>query len=545
MRLVATTEFMQACDRSAISRFGIPGIVLMENAGRACVDELEQARGSVRGCRAVVVCGKGNNGGDGFVIARHLVNRGARVEVLLLAGKKEVRGDAGVNLKSFAAVAAAMPKHASLIEAKTARVLNRCAGADVVVDAIFGTGFVGGLRGLAKEAVARINGSGAFVLAVDIPSGVNASNGAVENVAVKATMTVTMALLKIGHLVGDGRDHCGKLAVVDISIPPSLIEERRGTGVFQVRREDIPVLLPQRELRAHKYSVGKVFVLAGSRNFTGAPALCAQAALVSGAGAVILGVPRSIHQILARKLTEVILLPLDETDGGTVAPSAAPAIMEKAAWADTVALGPGLGRNGATDDLVRALLKQIQAPVVLDADGLTALGSPAKAVLGRGPLARGALARGALARRPGKTVLTPHAGELGRLMGMSAADIEGARVDSAREAASRFGCTVVLKGAPTVTAGDDGSVYINSSGNPGMATIGMGDVLTGLIAGLCAQGMSPEDAAFAGVYIHGEGGDRAAARLGQRSLLAHDVLDEIPRTLLSLEERNGSGSRES
>jgi NAD(P)H-hydrate epimerase len=255
-----------------------------------------------------------------------------------------------------------------------------------------------------------------------------------------------------------------------------------------------------------------VYVVGGSRNFTGAPTLASLAALRAGAGAVVLGAPASLQGMLVRKLTEVILNPLPETAEGTISPEASDQILDRCAWADVVALGPGMGRNAATDSLVHRLLKEVTCPVVVDADGLTALASSVSV----------------LRKRSGPTILTPHAGELARLIGMNSGEIEARRVDVVRESAKKLRSTVVLKGSPTVTASPDGRVFMNSTGNPGMATIGSGDVLTGLIAGLIAQGMTPEAGAWAGAFLHGRGGDLAAEKFGERSLLAGDILDCLP-----------------
>ena len=276
--------------------------------------------------------------------------------------------------------------------------------------------------------------------------------------------------------------------------------------------------LPERPLNAHKYSAGKVFVIAGSRKFAGVPVMCALAAMKAGAGAVILGTPLSLQPVLTRKLTEVILEPLEETTDGTVSRASLDRIRDRAHWADVVVIGPGLSRNEETDSVVLQLLEELTLPVVLDADGLTAA----------------AFSPEVLRRRKAATILTPHAGELGRLLGKAAADIERDRLESARVAAKRFKCIVVLKGAPTVTAVEQGSVYVNTTGNPGMATIGTGDILTGIISSFWAQGMEPVAASYGGVFLHGRAGDLAAARLGERSLLALDLADHLAPAFLSL-----------
>jgi hydroxyethylthiazole kinase-like uncharacterized protein yjeF len=507
MQLIATADLMRGFDRAAITRLRIPGLVLMENAGRAFVGELERACGPFAGKQTVVVCGKGNNGGDGFVIARHIANRGGEVLVLLLASKRSVAGDAKTNLEAVIRM--------SRMRGAGIRFAVHTGGGgkpplpgtpDIVVDAIFGTGFSGDMGSRERGIVAWINGSGAFVASVDIPSGVDATSGTAGNAAVKADLTVAMGLAKIGHYIGRGCDASGTVRIADIGVPPALYRAGR-TPVFRILREDVAAILPARARNAHKYSAGKVLVIAGSRAFTGAPILTSEAALRSGAGAVVLAFPASIHQVLARRLTEVLLAPVPDTPEGTFGPGSLAAIRSRCAWADAVALGPGLGRNEETMAFVRELLAAVDKPFVVDADALFAL-------KGYSSLLR---------KRKSPAVLTPHTGEFAALTGRDAVDAETFRVDAAREAARRFGCVMVLKGAPTVCAAPGGAVTINSTGNPGMATIGSGDVLTGVIAGFIAQGMPAERAACAGVFVHGLAGDIAAARFGVPGMLATDI----------------------
>jgi len=518
MQLLVTAEQMQGFDRAAIKRLAIPGLLLMENAGRAFVDLLQERCGPLNGRTVHVVCGKGNNGGDGFVIARHLVSRGAVVRVLLLAKPSEVKGDAAVNLESVRRIAAAQTSALTLATIVRSSALARLRAKDIIVDAIFGTGFSGKASGIHRKAIEWIRAQHAFVAAVDIASGVNASTGMVESAAVRAALTVTMGLAKIGHYVGAGRECSGEVRVVDLSIPPFVFRPPR-PAVFRVHSDDVAASLPHRPATAHKYSVGKVLILGGSRNFTGAPAMTAQSALLSGAGAVILAVPVSIQAVLARKLTEVILAPLPETPEGTISMDAIGLVREKIAWADAVAVGPGLSRNAETDRLLLTLIPEIPKPLVIDADALTAL----------------AVKPGILRRRTAPTILTPHAGELSRLTTASVSEIELQRVEVSRESARRLRSILVLKGSPTATATPAGDVVLNCTGNPGMATIGSGDVLTGIIAGLSAQGMDPAAAAAAGVFVHGRAGDIAARKLGQKSLLALDIQSHIPAAMRELE----------
>ncbi|MFN0157790.1 MAG: NAD(P)H-hydrate dehydratase [Bacteroidota bacterium] len=518
MQLLTTAEQMRRLDRAAITTFRLPGVVLMENAGRAFVDSLERHVGLIHGKHVLIVCGKGNNGGDGFVIARHLANRGATVYVALLGSRRVIRGDARTNLDALLKIVSSKQSHITFHESTTPRDLTSSAKYDVIVDAIFGTGFFGPVPDIQRKVITWINKQDAFVAAVDISSGVDATTGEVARIAVKARLSVAMGLGKIGHYVGDGREHSGVVEIADIGIPRHLYAIHPGS-VARVEARDIASLLPKRALRAHKYNVGKVLVIAGSRNFVGAAVLAAQAAMRTGAGAVVLAIPKSIHSIVSRKLTEVIVVPLPETDEGTIAPGAIDEILERSLWADSVAIGPGLTKNSETRSLVRDVLAGIAKPVVLDADGLSALEGH----------------RLLSSKRLFPTVLTPHVGELAKLVGEESNKIELLRVEHARKAARKMKNVVVLKGAPTTVGFSDGSVYLNSTGNPGMATIGSGDVLTGTIASLIAQGMDAGLGAVAGVFIHGLAGDLAAQRLGQRGLMAMDILHELPTAISTIQ----------
>jgi NAD(P)H-hydrate epimerase len=492
----------------------------MENAGRAFVDELERRVPPLAGKRVLVVCGRGNNGGDGYVIGRHLLNRGCTVEVALLSKRNEIRGDAKTNLDILVKLLKVWKNELKVVQLRTALRLNRLRTPDIVVDAIFGTGFKGKATGLHLRVIRWINGQRSFVASVDIASGANASTGIVEGEAVKADLTVTMGLAKIGHYVGAGREHSGEVVVADISIP-KVVLETGNIRTYRVSEKDIRDVLPRRSLTAHKYSVGKIFVIGGSRKFTGAPFMCAQAAMKTGAGAVVLGTPTSVVPVLARKLTEVMITSLDETPDGSISSRALDAIMERVEWADVVLAGPGLSRSPETQMLLLKLILQITKPLVLDADGLFAIARSPKT----------------LARRKYPTIITPHTGELGAITGDEPSEVELHRVEKCRQAARTLHSVVCLKGSPTVTSTPAGRAYLNSTGNPGMATIGSGDVLTGVIGSLLAQGMTAHDAASAGVFIHGLAGDLAASALGQRSVMALDILDRIPNALRLLEKR--------
>ncbi len=523
MQILATAELMRGFDRAAMTTAGIPGLLLMENAGRSFVEILERTRGPLAGRKTVVVCGKGNNGGDGFVIARHIANRGGEVHAVLLSGRRSVGGDAKTNLDAALRMARLRGSGMHVAVVAAGRNPTFPPQPEIVVDAIFGTGFSGDVAGRELAAVEWINRSGAFVASVDIPSGVDASTGTVGNAAVKADLTVAMGLAKIGHYVGEGCDRSGAVHVADISLPPSLIRVGRD-AVLRVLEADVAGMLPPRPRTAHKYSAGKVLVVAGSRAFTGAPLMTAAAALRSGAGAVVLAFPSSIQHAIARRVTEVIMAPVRESGSGSFGPDSVAGVLERASWADAVALGPGISREGETIAFVRELLLKLDKPVVVDADALFAL-------VGETAL---------LKKKTSPVILTPHTGEFAALAGGTAGDAERFRVSAARDAARRFRSVLVLKGAPTVTADPGGSAYVNSTGNPGMATIGSGDVLTGLIAGFAARGMAAPLAACAGAFVHGLAGDIAAERFGAASMIATDIAACIPAALSGISLRGTS-----
>lgn len=519
MQFLATAEQMQNFDRAAIHDAGIPALVLMENAGRAFVDELAAEAGfPLAGKRVLILCGGGNNGGDGFVIARQLVNRRCNVHVALLTVPSKIRGEARITLDAVMKLKKIRGIDLRVSRVRSERDLARLDKPEIIVDAIFGTGFSGEVRGHFRDAITWMNNQKAFVASVDISSGVDATNGAVKVVAVRAGLTVTMGSAKIGQYVGAGCDYSGKVYVADISIPAAIMRPPRDSA-FRITADDVRELLPHRPRTAHKYNVGKVFVIGGSRQFTGAPLMTASAALRCGAGAVVLGIPRSVHDVVARRVEELLLAPLEETAQGALGLNAMEAILERSAWADVVAIGPGLSRDEETMALVREAIHRIERPMVIDADALSALAGSYTL----------------LKHRKAETALTPHTGEFSKLTGLPSEAIEADRVAAARSAARRARAVIVLKGSPTVTARPDGSVLVNSTGNPGMATIGSGDVLTGIIASLIAQGMKTADAAMSGVFLHGMAGDIAAAHLGVRSLLATDIEQSLPEAFVTVE----------
>jgi hydroxyethylthiazole kinase-like uncharacterized protein yjeF len=512
---VYTSKEMQSCDAAATERYGIPSIVLMENAARGAVDRAEQLFGSVRGQWIVLLCGKGNNGGDGFAMARHLVNRGADVDVMTLGPDSAATGDALANL----AIIRAMEKETRRLRIKLLSSSAQLSDAlhrhpAWVADAMLGTGLSSPVKGEIAEIIEVLNSSSVPVLAVDIPTGIDAETGDVLGSAVQAEHTVTMGGLKRGLLLRGGREHAGIVHVVDISMPGEGFATEI-TTTFQLELSDVHRWLPRRSFDAHKYQLGNVFVLAGSIGLTGAAVMASESALRSGAGIVHLGIPASLNSILEMKLTEVMTIPFKETGEGSFSLNDYDAILERVNTSTVSIIGPGISRQYETQNLVRRLIEHATKPLVIDADALFAL--------------KGSL--NILQETQAEVILTPHVGEFARLVVQSKEEIETKRIDIAQTFAVEFGVTLVLKGAPTVVATSDGQVYLNSTGNPGMATAGAGDVLSGIIAGFVAQGSPPVHAACSGVYLHGLAGDHAKQNVGEYGLIATDLIRSFAQVL--------------
>ena len=510
---VVTGETMQAIDRRAIEEFGVSGLTLMENAGRGCVDVIVSEFGSGAGQRAVVIAGKGNNGGDGYVIARLLRNQGWHVVTFVLAPRDEIRGDARVNLDLLKDAAVVFcPEQGELV-----RYQSVIREAQIIVDALLGTGLKSEVWGSYADAVEIINTAGKPVVAVDIPSGIDAGNGRVLGCAVKADHTVTFALAKMGHLLFPGIGFTGRLHTVDIGIPPEVVA---GADLCEfLDAAEIRPLIRQRERTAHKGNFGHCLIVAGSTGKTGAAAMAANSAVRAGAGLVTLAVPASLNHILEMKTTEAMTLPLPDEGDGCLSIQAKEVIEKALVGKDALALGPGISWTAGTARLVRELTEQSVVPMVVDADGLNAL-SDDPSVLTR--------------KRSPAVVLTPHPGEMARLAGVTTAAVEFDRIGTARGFAMKFGVYVVLKGARTVIAAPDGLTAVNGSGNPGMASGGMGDVLTGLLVALLGQGNDPFAACKLGVFLHGHAADLVAAEKGEIGMSAVDVQEHLPFALKGL-----------
>ncbi len=514
---LATPSQVREADRLTIERGLVPSLQLMENAGQAAARVARRLLDDVASSKTVIVfAGKGNNGGDAFVVARLLCEWGARVRVFLTCDPGGVRGDARVNLDRWLATGNDV---VTLAHERAADELDRVtAGADLLVDGLFGTGFRGDVTGVEARVIACIDDSGADVLALDIPSGVDGTTGAVGNLAVRATTTVTFALIKTGLVLEPGRSHAGDVDVVDIGIPESVLDEI-GIEAELTDAASMRALLPRRTPDAHKGDAGRVHVVGGSRGMAGAVVLSARAALRSGAGLVTAVVPGGLHDVLQTSVTEAIAFPVAETETGAHTHHSLSAIRERLADADVVAIGPGMGRHPESLVAVRHLVRELEMPVILDADGLFAFAERLET----------------LADATGPRVVTPHPGEAARLLGTTVAEVRADVFAAARRLQETSGATVVLKGGPTLVQSRSGRTTVNATGNAGMATGGSGDVLTGVIAALIGQGMDPDDAARLGVHVHGLAGDLGAGRLTEWGLVAGDLVDLLPEAFYVLD----------
>jgi ADP-dependent NAD(P)H-hydrate dehydratase / NAD(P)H-hydrate epimerase len=513
--LLLTAEEMRALDRRTIESGHATGEALMELAGAGVADAIERRFGSALALRVIVLCGAGNNGGDGFVAARHLRARGADVHVGLLGERARVRGDAQIHLERMESAGLTLAEVRS--DAELGALTARRDAWDFAIDALLGTGARGAPEGLIAAGVRQLNAVhdlGTRLVAVDLPTGVDADSGTAARDAVRADLTVTFGAPKRGHVLYPGRSHAGAIEVVDIGlIEPSASE--RAQSVELAAGAEMAPLLPRRDPRAHKGSVGRVLVIGGSTGLTGAVVLAARAATRAGAGYVQVAVPGGSNLVFEIQLTEEMSIPLGGEDRDTLEPADWGELTPFVERAHVVALGSGLSRHSAARDLARRVVRESPRPLVIDADALNAFED-----------AEDDLARGRSPR-----VLTPHLGEMSRLTGLEPADIEARRIDVAREYARAWESIVVLKGAPTVTASPDGHVTVNSTGNPGMATAGMGDVLTGTVAALAATEGSLYDRARLAVYLHGLAGDLVAEAHGAIGTRAGDVVEKLPEAI--------------
>lgn len=493
------SEAMRKMDAHAIEVMGIPSEELMLRAANGAAEAAQDMLGAPP-ARCTVFCGSGNNGGDGIGVAARLKEEGYQVSCVMVGNREKMTPDSLLMEKYLQQAGGTLESYDE----------NQPIECDLIVDALFGTGLSRNIGGKYEKLIERINASGIPVLSCDIPSGIDADTGAVLGCAVKADTTVTFNLPKTGQLLPPGTEYTGQLMVHDIGIP----EASRQTVTFDgeyVTGKLVRQWFPTMRLESHKGDYGKLLLLCGSKGYTGAAALAAKAALRTGAGLVYLGVPEAVYPILAAKLDEPVVFPLPSNGNGRFSHIAAGELEERLADKDAVLVGPGIGRCYDTELLVDAVLEHADCPIILDADGINVL---------EGHIDR-------LDRATVPVVLTPHEGEFRRLGG----DLSKGRLAGAKALAEKTGAVIVLKGYRTVTATPDGRVYINSTGNPGMATGGSGDVLSGILACLLGQGMEPGQAAAAAVYLHGLAGDVAAREKGRRSMLPSDMIDALSAIL--------------
>lgn len=520
---IGTVAEMRQIDKRAAEEYGLPGLLLMENAGHRAAEAMADLLGGAEGKTVCVLAGSGNNGGDALCAARHLAGMGARVRIFLTGERDHFSEDTAVMYGAVEKME--LEIHTIDNDRDWNRMHVALRFADGLLDGILGTGFHGELRKKTLRIIEEVNEAGRPVLSIDVPSGMEADTGHVSTVAVDAAETLALALPKPCHFFSPGTEHTGRLLVDDIGIPRTLLED---PGIHQYLLDDTVAaeLLPPRARDAHKGSCGRILVIAGSRGMTGAAVLASKAALRAGAGIVTLAVPESLHDILETKLTEVMTVPIpEETVGHLGGEEALQTLLRLAGGYDTILIGPGLGRAQETGELVRLFLAEVDQPVVVDADGLYAFTNCEDQLK-------------ACHQIP---VLTPHLGELARLAGCSVSDLREDLTKNVRELAAKLQCVLVAKSECTLVAYPDGDVYFTAKGNPGMATAGCGDVLAGTIAGLMEQtqdGLAP----ILGVWMHGEAGDLAYADQGE-GLVATDILAQLPQArqnLRNFQENNVS-----
>lgn len=505
-----TSEQMRSLDLAASENYGIPSLLLMENAGRAVAEAAREMLGDLRGKSIVIAAGPGNNGGDGFVAARHVANALGVPWIHYFGDRKTARGD------SLANIDIAERMGIDIIESDLDRFRAYCQNADLIIDALLGTGTKGDLRDPYPAVIDAINESACPVLAVDIPSGVNADTGAVTGRAVAADRTVTFGLPKIGLLTGAGAACSGQVTVADIGIPlQAVVKANLNTVVPD--GWDVAQRLPPRRADSHKGDFGHLAVVAGSAGLTGAATLAAEGALRIGAGLVTLLVPESLNDIFEAKLTEAMTIPVAEGKARAFGMASLGKVLEYTGRWDAAVIGPGFGRDEDTIEFTLELIRRLERPAIVDADALFAISKDLSVLRDcRSPL-----------------IITPHPGEMATLLGTTAAEVQSNRLEVARGFAAEHEVTVVLKGAGTVIADPDGTACINTTGTPGMASGGTGDVLSGMIGGLLAQWhahesrVEPLDAACAAVYLHGRAGEIAAEEFGEAAMIASDVANHI------------------
>ncbi|MDD3012846.1 MAG: NAD(P)H-hydrate dehydratase [Candidatus Gastranaerophilales bacterium] len=511
---VLTGEQMRNIDKKAIEDLKIPGLILMENAGRAVCEQTLEIIDEIKieNPGVLVICGKGNNGGDGFVAARHLVQNNIQATVVSLHEESDLSGDALTNhniLKSFAEINYYEEMDLELLQ-------NMLIESDIVIDAIIGTGLKSEIKGQVKDIIASINEySEGYIISVDVPSGINATTGQVMGCAVVADYTITFFAPKLGSILYPGSDHSGEIIVSDISIP-DFLEEEEEHNINLITSHYAGISLPYRPEDSNKGTFGSVFNIAGSGCLIGAAYMSAYSSLVVGAGYSVLATPESLVPIFASMTPEIVYVPLKETQNISISQESISIALDKSQKCNVFLIGPGIGTDPSTIDFIAEFTQELTdrgLTAIFDADALNCFSKMERFAL------------------PVNSIITPHPMELSRLLNISVEDIQKDRIKSARQAAEQFNTIVVLKGVKTIIAEPDGSIYINPTGNSGLAKAGTGDVLSGMIAGFAAQSCDLTDAAILGAYFHGLAADLAVKDLTEYSLTATKLIDYIPKAI--------------
>ncbi len=503
---VATREIVREIDRLTIKEHGVPGLELMENAGRATTDVILDNFTYAE--KVAIFAGGGNNGGDGFVIARHLLSEGIKVDTYLLSGAKKYKGDALTNLKELKKIGG------NIIELKDD--LRRYKKADIIVDAIFGTGLDREVTGFYRKVIDFINSQGVPTVAVDLPSGLDSNTGQPLGTSILADITVTFVLPKIGISIYPGVEYAGEIYVADITTPKFLEDD---IPYELLLSESVNNILEPRYQDTHKGTYGHLFVIAGSPGKSGAATLSAMGAQRSGTGLITVGVPKSLNPIMEQKTTEAMTEPLPETAFQTLGEESLERVLEIIKERKTaVAIGPGISTTNETREFLYEVIRNCEVPMLIDADAITLIGDYPEILME--------------AKAP--VVLTPHPGEMSRLARISTEDVQADRIGVSLEFSSKYNAYLVLKGARSIISTPSGEIFINTTGNAGMASGGMGDVLTGIIGGLLAQRLDPVEACKLGVFVHGLSGDIVAEEIGEVGIIASDIAGTLPRAFNKL-----------
>jgi hydroxyethylthiazole kinase-like uncharacterized protein yjeF len=511
MRIVTPSQ-MKLIDEFAIKKLCIPGIVLMENAAIAVMNTIQERFENIKDTVFIIFAGKGNNGGDGFAIARHLLNKGAVVYVYLLCEREALFGDAKTNFSIIEKMGAEIRETGD--ENQVMSLESSLVNSDIIIDSIFGTGLRGEIDEKTKSIIHIINSLDKPVISIDIPSGINGESGKICGKAVKADLTVTFGYIKKGLVVYPGSEYAGEVIIKDIGLPKDALMSQE-IKLYMTDREYARKIMPERLSISNKGDYGKCLIITGSEGMTGAGCLAAKAAYRTGAGLVYLGIPGDYLGIYETSVSEAISIPFNMSKEGSISKRALPGILEATKGKDAICIGPGMGWNEDTKEIVRNIIEECGVPVVIDADAINAVSEDTSI----------------LRNKKAKIIMTPHPGEMSRLIKKSTEEIQKDRIKYAEEFAVSNNVILILKGSNSIAAMPDGDIYINSTGNPGMATAGSGDVLSGIIMAVLGQGIKPEKAAVYGTYLHGLAGDIAARLKNEQSLMAGDILKSIPAAI--------------